>query len=191
MHHDNDNHPETYSDKIKKATGEIIENCYQCGKCTAGCPLASDMEYPPSLMMRMLQTGDESDREALLRSLMIWYCVSCETCATRCPQEVSVANIADFLRQESYRKKMVHKGARNIVAFHKTFLDSIKYTGRLYEVGLIAGYKMRSGKLLQDLLAAPGLFLRGKLSLFPHPVKNRKALRRIFKKTEIQSPEEI
>ena len=148
------------------------------------------MDYPPSLMMRMLQTQNEKDLEQLHRSMMIWYCLSCEMCAARCPQNVSVAAINDYLRQDSYRKKMVNKGARKIVAFHKSFLDSIKYTGRLYEVGLIASYKMRSGSFLQDLLTAPGLFLKGKLSLFPHPVKNRRSIKNIFKKTANAHPEE-
>ena len=42
--------------RIKAATGVDIDMCYQCGKCTAGCVLADDMDYPSSMIMRMLQT---------------------------------------------------------------------------------------------------------------------------------------
>lgn len=71
MHFNHESCQKTYSDIIEKFTGEKIVNCYQCGKCTAGCPLASEMDYPPSLMMRMLQTGEEADHDALLKSMMI------------------------------------------------------------------------------------------------------------------------
>ncbi len=185
MNHVNDHHDDSYSSQIKSSTGESILNCYQCGKCSAGCPVAEDMDFPPSLIIRMLQTGNESDRNAVLNSMSIWLCLSCEMCASRCPQKVSIAAVTDFLRQESVKLKMVNPGAKKILAFHRSFLDSIKYTGRLYEVGLIGLYKLRTRDLLQDLLTAPVLFLKGKLSLFPHSVKDRKGIKAIFKKTSI------
>lgn len=184
MNHANDHHDDSYSSRIKRSTGESIINCYQCGKCSAGCPVAEEMDFPPSMILRMLQTEREDDRKTVLRSMSIWLCLSCEMCASRCPQKVSIAAVTDFLREESLRLKMVNPGAKKILAFHRSFLDSIKYTGRLYEVGLIGLYKLRTGDLFQDLLTAPGLFLKGKLSLFPHSIKDRSAMKSIFKKSD-------
>ena len=39
--------------------------CYQCGKCSAGCPVATEMDYPPSMVLRMLQTENPVLEEKL------------------------------------------------------------------------------------------------------------------------------
>ena len=175
--------PETLSDKIFKQTEVNSFRCYQCGKCSAGCPLAEDMDFPPSVIMHLLQTGTPENEEKVLRSLSIWLCLACETCYTRCPMEIDIPKIADYLRQESLRRKIANPKAKDIIRFHRAFLDSIKYTGRLFEVGLIADYKLRSRHLMQDVILAPGMFFRGKLHLVPEMIKSKGLMRKIFSKT--------
>lgn len=160
-----------------------VQKCYQCGKCSAGCPLSEDMDYPPSVIMRLLQTEDKKLEEQALRSMTIWLCVTCETCATRCPMEIDIPGVMDFCRERSLQKKMSNPSAKNIISFHKAFLDSIDYTGRLYELGLIADYKTRSFQLGQDVMLAPDMIAKGKLGFFPELIKDRKGISRIFKRT--------
>lgn len=169
---------------VASATGERVAMCYQCGKCSAGCPVAAEMDYPSSQIIRMLQLRMPEMDEKALRSRSIWLCLTCETCSTRCPKEVEPAKIMEHLRAESMRRGMVHPKAKNILRFHKSFLDAIRQTGRLYEMGLIGAYKMRSGKFMQDVLVAPKLFARGKLKLLPHMIKDRARLTRIFRSSE-------
>ncbi len=73
-----------------------VENCYQCGKCTAGCPAADAMDFMPNQVLRLVQ-ADEIDR--VMRSRAIWLCVSCLTCTTRCPQSVDCAFDMDELTE--------------------------------------------------------------------------------------------
>lgn len=164
-------------------TGVQANKCYQCGKCSAGCPLSVEMDLPPSQIMRLLQTGMPGDEERVLRSYSIWLCLACEMCLSRCPMEIDIPRVMDYLRQESVRRKLQHPKAKKIIAFHRSFLDSIKTTGRLYEVGLVVDYKMRTGTLLQDVLTAPGMFTRGKLAIFPEMIKGRNQMKSIFKKS--------
>jgi heterodisulfide reductase subunit C len=145
--------------------------------------VAEEMDYPPSLILRMLQTGRPDLEEKVLRSYTIWLCLTCETCIARCPMEIDIPKMMDWLRQESLRRRWVNPRARDIVRFHRSFLDSIWVTGRLYEIGLVAGYKVRSLHLLQDLLLAPKMFFRGKLSIFPEMIQGRPLLAKIFGKT--------
>jgi heterodisulfide reductase subunit C len=170
-------------DSVFSATEQNVSRCYLCGKCSAGCPLISEMDFAPHQVLRLLQPGLADWDKLALSSRAIWLCLTCETCHTRCPQEVDLPRVMDFLRQESRRSKLVNPAAKKILAFHRTFLDSVKYTGRLFEIGLIGGYKLRSFNLFQDISIAPKMFLKGKLKIWPHRVKNRSLISRIFKKS--------
>ena len=79
-------HLDTLRGQVREETGQSVFNCYQCGKCTAGCPLASEMDYSPHQILRMLQLDLPGMEEEVLGALSIWLCLTCETCATRCPQ---------------------------------------------------------------------------------------------------------
>jgi heterodisulfide reductase subunit C len=168
---------------VEKNTEVLAQKCYQCGKCSAGCPVAGDMDIPPSMVMRLLQTESTVNDERILKSYSIWLCVTCEVCLSRCPMEIDIPSMMDFLRQKSRSEKKINRSARNIVAFHKSFLNSIRFTGRLFELGLILDYKRQSLKLTQDISLAPRMILRGKLHLFPEMIKGRAHLSGIFKKT--------
>jgi len=98
--------------------------------------------------------------------------------------EVDIPRVMDYLRSRSLELGMVNPRAKNIVAFHRAFIDSVGATGRLYEIGLVAGYKARSFHLLQDLLVAPVMLSKGKLKPFPHLIKGRSAIARIIVKTD-------
>ena len=163
-------------------TGVNPACCYQCGKCSAGCPLAEDMDFTSNVVMRMLQSEDENLYKELLQSQAIWLCASCEMCISRCPMQIDIPKIMDYLRQQSLAKGLQNKSAnKDIVSFHRSFLDMVRFTGRSYEVGMIAAYKLRSKKFLQDLMLAPKMFLKGKLPIIPERVKDRKNIKRIFK----------
>jgi heterodisulfide reductase subunit C2 len=183
-------HTETLTEKstlaynIEKYVDVISRKCYQCGKCSAGCPVADEMDLPPSMVMRLLQTETALNDEKILRSHSIWLCVTCEMCLGRCPMDIDIPSLMDFLRQKSLKEKKVNPKARNIIAFHKSFLNSIRLTGRLFELGLTLDYKRRSMTLMQDIQLAPRMISRGKLHFIPEIIKGKAHLGKIFKKTK-------
>ncbi len=82
---------ETHSEiaeKIKAISGEDYNKCYQCGECTSGCPAADEMDIMPNQLNMLLQTGN-FDR--VLTSRMVWLCVACFECGTRCPRGIDIA----------------------------------------------------------------------------------------------------
>jgi heterodisulfide reductase subunit C2 len=174
----------TLAGSILKNVEVSAQKCYQCGKCSAGCPVADEMEYPPSMVLRLLQTEDPANEDKVLRSNSIWLCVTCEMCLSRCPMEIDIPSMMDFLRQTSIKEKKVNRKAKNIIAFHKSFLHSIRFTGRLYELGLILDYKRQSLNMTQDVSLAPKMISRGKLHLFPDMIKGTAQMASIFKKTK-------
>lgn len=172
---------EDLSFKVSQLTGVNIKECYQCGKCTAGCPVADRMDIRPSMIMRMLQSGDVASEDEILKSNSIWLCLTCETCYSRCPMELDIPKVIDYLREKSYAEGKVNREASDIVTFHKSFLNTIGRNGRLHEVSLVLDYKVHSGNLFQDITLAPEMYAKGKLSILPERIKDQKGLSRLFK----------
>lgn len=188
-HHHDGPVSDALADHIKLSTGQSAAKCYQCGKCSAGCPLAEEMDIPPSRMLRMLQLGDPKIEERLLSSYGIWLCLTCETCFVRCPKEVDIPRIMDFLRGEALRRGKAHPGSKKILAFHRAFLKSVRKGGRTHEMGLVIDYKMRTGKFMQDVNKVPRMFAAGKLHLLGRKIKGQEQVERIFRRTLDQEKE--
>ncbi|HNX94318.1 MAG TPA: 4Fe-4S dicluster domain-containing protein [Holophaga sp.] len=173
----------TLIERVKALTGVQLSHCYQCGKCAAGCPVGDQMDLTSSQIFRLVQLGFPELEEKALRSEGIWLCLACETCSTRCPQEIEISKVMDALRSEALKRGLSHPKSRDILAFHRAFLGAVKLAGRLNEVGMVADYKRRTGHFLKDILVAPRMFLKGKLGLIPHRIKDRAGLRAIFRRT--------
>ncbi len=95
----------SFKTKVQRISGQNLMACYQCGKCSAGCPMAAYMDIPPNQMIRLAQLGFE---EELLNSKAIWMCVSCLTCNTRCPKGVKIAETIEAMRQIQLRYREEH-----------------------------------------------------------------------------------
>lgn len=152
-----------------------ISRCYQCGKCTAGCPAAFAMDYTPRQIVRLLQAGL---KEEALQSRTIWICASCDTCSTRCPKEVDLARLMEGLRLEAKSKGMI--GHKNSNAFHDVFLQLVKRFGRVHEAGLIVFFNLFSLQPFKDVLYGPVMFIRGKINPLPEKIKDNGEIKKIF-----------
>ena len=162
--------------EMKERTGQNTSRCYQCGKCSAGCPMAGETSLRPHDVMRLV---NRDDRDRLFADESIWLCLTCETCTERCPNGCDPARTIDALREMAVEASP-GSPPRAVIAFHRSFLDQIRFTGRSFELGLVAEYKLRTGALLQDVSTVPGLVARGKLAFVPHPIEGVKEVRRIF-----------
>ena len=87
-------------EEIAKEAGVNLKDCYQCGKCTAGCPLADGMDLMPREVIRFLQLGA---LDVVLNAKTPWICAQCVVCSSRCPQNVDICSTMRAVRQASKR----------------------------------------------------------------------------------------
>jgi heterodisulfide reductase subunit C len=166
----------TLAADLLEATGINAATCYQCGKCSAGCPMASESDLRPHNVMRLVM---QDRRELALRDDSIWLCLTCETCSARCPNACDPARVIDALREMSIEAGVADM-PRTINAFHKAFLEQIRNNGRLHEFGMVMEYKLRSGELMKDATSAPAMIQRGKLSFRAERIEGVSEIKRIF-----------
>lgn len=91
--------------KVEEISGQNILSCYQCGKCSAGCPSVIEMDLLPSQIIRYVQLGLVEQIEHYKTP---WLCAACNTCAVRCPRGVDLAKIMEAVRQLVLRRNENH-----------------------------------------------------------------------------------
>jgi heterodisulfide reductase subunit C len=167
-----------FMERVSEMSGQKVGACYYCLRCSAGCPSAYAMEYSPAQVLRMVQLGQ---KEALLKSGGIWLCVGCETCGARCPNKIHVGAVIDALRQISVAEG-VPAGEQKVYRLHQSFLDSIKWWGRLHELSMLVEYKLLSRDLISDLDMGAKMFMAGKIHILPKRIKGIEEVGRLFRK---------
>jgi heterodisulfide reductase subunit C2 len=164
--------------EVKVRSGVDLRKCYQCGECTAGCPMTPEMDAGPAKVLRFIQLGME---DAVFEVNTPWLCASCETCTSRCPNQIDIALVMDVVRQMA-RIQGKKIPVREPLVFQDVFLKSLEVHGKLFEPGLIGFYNLKSGHPFQDVGLGPKMILKGKLPLLPHFSKNRQKVREIFER---------
>ncbi|UCF09950.1 MAG: 4Fe-4S dicluster domain-containing protein [Candidatus Bipolaricaulota bacterium] len=93
---------ERLRERVEEMSGEKLFACYQCGMCSAACPLTEEMDRLPSQVIRALQLGDPT----VIESNAMWVCASCFACEVRCPKGVDLAKLMEALRQIRLRRSL-------------------------------------------------------------------------------------
>ena len=168
------------AEEVERRSGTPLRACFQCHKCSTGCPIGPDMDLLPSQVIRLVQLGAETE---VLESQSIWLCASCEACTTRCPMGVDLAAVMDALRMLAVERKATVPNGHG-KEFNRSFLSSVRHHGRVFEVGMLAAYKLRSGDLFSDVGKVPQMLAKGKLSFLPNRSENAKQVREMFRRAQ-------
>jgi heterodisulfide reductase subunit C len=169
-----------FIEEVIKVSNVNIQACYQCQKCSAGCPVVSAMDILPNQIVRQIQYGR---REKVLTSKTIWICASCHTCSVRCPNDIDLAKVMDSLRHLAL-KSGLKAGEGEIPVFHSVFLDSIKASGRIHELSLILRFKLKTRDFLKDAALGWEMFRRGKIKILPQSFTGGRDIKEIFRAYE-------
>lgn len=171
--------------KVAAASSVDLFACYQCGKCTNGCPVTFAMDYHPHQIIRMVQLGLT---EEIARAKSIWVCTSCETCFTRCPNEIDIPKLMDHLKHWVLSQgKKPADGA--VASFHQVFIDTIRRFGRVNETFLMGVYQLKTARaeqrlnakqILKNLKLAVRMLRRGRLTFIPQKTRGKRTVRKLF-----------
>ena len=166
----------TFIDRVSELSQQNVRRCYYCLRCSAGCPAAYAMDFSPAQILRLVQLGQ---KDALLHSSAIWLCIGCETCGTRCPNEIHAGAVIDALRQIALAEH-VPAAERSVFKLHEAFLNSIRRFGRLHDLSMILEHKLTSRDLLSNLDMGIDMFLKGKIHPFPKRIQGMDEVKRMF-----------
>ena len=171
----------TLVSELKAVTDTPIARCYQCGKCSAGCPMAEEMDLLPHQVIHSILI-DRRDR--VLTANTPWICASCLMCSARCPMDIDIAAVMDGLRQISFREG--RPGQKDIAKFHDRFLRIVRLFGRAFEPMLVMVTPLSLRERIKQLPLGAMLFLKGRMPLLPHRVKNRANVSALFKESGLK-----
>ncbi len=114
--------------QVEAISGENMLACNQCGKCSAGCPVAFDFDLLPSQVIRLVQLGIEE----VLESQAIWTCAACLTCVARCPKGIDLPRIMEALRLVAMQRGGDHMETNQL---------SPEMVGQAPQLALIGGFR--------------------------------------------------
>ena len=166
--------------EVERRSGTPVSACFQCHKCSTGCPVGEEMDVLSSQVMRLIHLGAVQE---VLESRGIWMCASCEACTTRCPMDIDIAGVMDTLRMLAVEQKVAVPDGRG-EAWNRSFLNSVRRHGRVFEVGALMAYKLRSRDLFSDVDKGPKMLAKKKLSLRPNKSGSASEVKEIFKRAE-------
>ena len=164
-------------EEFEVLTGHNLNLCFQCGKCSAGCPMADMMDLKPAQIMHRARLGRAE--ELILNSKAIWLCLGCETCSARCPQQVEPAAMMNAARIVALQR---HKPAvREVGTYYRGFVDNMRLNGKIHDASVVALTRLRTGKMFADLPLAWQLAKRRRVKLPPLPTHGA-GFRRLYQR---------
>ena len=121
------------------------------------------MDISVTELMRYLQLGmmDEA-----LKSNTIWYCLSCQTCSARCPRGIDIAHIIDTMKI-IVQEEQIKVDTKHARLLNGLWMNTLRYMGRMYELGLGGMFNMFTGKPFKDLPLGVRMIAKGKFKFLP------------------------
>ncbi len=153
--------------------------CYQCGKCSSGCPISEEMDLLPHQIIHLLGIGQEDE---VLDKKTPWMCAGCYTCAVRCPNDIDITAVMDHIRQKATAEN-IPCPVPEIKAFHENFIKNLSRRGRVHEIRMMGELNLKLKTPFKNIALAPKMIKEGNLKI--KPPKKVKGFKKWLKGTGI------
>ena len=102
-----------------------LSKCFQCGVCTASCPVREiEARFNPRRIMKLAKLGLKDE---VFKSDFIWLCSMCYMCDERCPQDVSPPKVMTVLRNMAVKEGVAPSALLKL-------MDVLAENGRIYPI---------------------------------------------------------
>jgi quinone-modifying oxidoreductase, subunit QmoC len=162
----------------RKAYGEKLLGCIQCGTCSATCPLSTYMDFTPRKIIAMVRAGF---KEEVLTNRTIWLCASCYSCTVECPKGIKITEVMYTLKREAITQGIYPKRF-NIPILARAFFNQVRNHGRTNEVYLMMSYFFSTNpfKAISQIPLATKMFFKGRLSPIQENIKHKEQLKKLL-----------
>ncbi|NMC58758.1 MAG: 4Fe-4S dicluster domain-containing protein [Candidatus Methanofastidiosa archaeon] len=143
----NDTNKEFVNNVIEHG-GKRVYECFQCGMCASGCPVASDTDHKIKRTMHQVLLGLD---EQILEKKAIWLCTTCFMCLERCPQDAGPTEVVIALRRISAEKGIIPEA-------------QVEVANNIYHLG--HAVTVQKGIKLREKVEAPALKTAGSSKIF-------------------------
>ncbi len=182
-------------DEVIERSGQNLSACYQCRRCAGACSVGDETNnLTPDRLVRMVITGD---RENALNNELVWKCVSCYTCGTRCPNEIQTGRITETLKKMAKEEHLEPLNTK-VAHFHHEFFQSGVRWGRVNEMEFMGFYEIKNiideiknknyGSIVDEIKAQSTLALKMMKQKRMHfgftTTKGRKEIKNLYKKVK-------
>ena len=174
--------PEFGIDVARKAHGENLLACIQCGTCSGTCPVSHYMDYSPRKIIAMVRSGFE---EEVLTSTTIWLCASCYQCTVDCPKQIRITDIMYALKQKAIARHL-YPAKFPVPIMAEEFYKNVAKNGRNSEGTLMINMARRTSifNLFKYTRLGMKLFTTGRMALREEGIKNKEQLRALLRGVE-------
>jgi heterodisulfide reductase subunit C len=166
---------------VEQLSGQNSNLCYQCSKCSSGCPMIAWMDLKPAQVMHLICLEHE---DAVLNSQAIWLCLGCEACSARCPQGVEPAAAMAAARTIALNKG-IRPSVKEVGVYYNGFVNNMLLNGRIHDASVAGITQLLTGQLIENLPLAWKLWVRGRVKLPPLP-RYRNHFRKIYKNAQVK-----
>ena len=171
--------------QVEAISGRNTSLCFQCSKCSAGCPMAGQMDLKTSQVMHSIRLNRE---DVVLNCRAIWLCVGCETCSARCPQEVEPADVMNAARILALRNG-IKPSIREVGIYYNAFVTSMWLNGKIHDISVVAATSLLTGNIINDMPLALKLLVRGRIKLPPIPFSGSGGFRKVRERARAREKE--